>query len=194
MKHNMQRKTKQNTLIRMRAIACGPPSPLWYTKRHTHTHTLTDKYLVCNRIRRNLKAQKHLQGAYCYRHGNKLRNSTIKEWKKPTIPPKKVRQTSSQLSASGLQTQPGSNPRLFAWIKKKQKKQKKQDLRWDWETILVRLRPRESTWLETLLAVVKGCLVRTRPGWNKQPQERKTRFTNKSQTPHDWQSPGTKKL
>lgn len=27
----------------------------------------------------------------------------------------------------------------------------------------MRLRPRESTWLDTLLAVDKGCLVRTRP-------------------------------
>ena len=36
-------------------------------------------------------------------------------------------------------------------------------IRCDWETILVRLRPRESTWLDTLLAVDKGCLVRTRP-------------------------------
>lgn len=36
-------------------------------------------------------------------------------------------------------------------------------IRCDWETILVRLRPRESTWLDMLLAVDKGCLVRTRP-------------------------------
>lgn len=33
----------------------------------------------------------------------------------------------------------------------------------DWETILVRLRPRESTWLDMLLAADSGCLVRTRP-------------------------------
>lgn len=36
-------------------------------------------------------------------------------------------------------------------------------IRCDWETILVRLRPRESTWLDTLLAVDRTCLVRTRP-------------------------------
>lgn len=36
-------------------------------------------------------------------------------------------------------------------------------LRCDWETILVRLRPRESTWLDTLVAADSGCLVRTRP-------------------------------
>lgn len=36
-------------------------------------------------------------------------------------------------------------------------------VRCDWETILVRLRPRESTWLDMLLAVESGCFVRTRP-------------------------------
>lgn len=62
----------QNTLIRMRAIAGGPPFPLWYTNRRTHTHSDTQtEYLVCNRIRRNLKAQKHLHGAYRHRWGNK---------------------------------------------------------------------------------------------------------------------------
>lgn len=38
-------------------------------------------------------------------------------------------------------------------------------VRCDWETILVRLRPRESTWLDMLLAVDSGCLVRTRPAF-----------------------------
>lgn len=67
----------QNTLIRMRAG--GSPFPLWYTDRQAHSDTRTE-YLVCNRIRRNLKAQKHSHGAYSHRGGNKLRNSTNKSW------------------------------------------------------------------------------------------------------------------
>lgn len=39
----------------------------------------------------------------------------------------------------------------------------RQYLRCDWETILVRLRPLESTWLDMLVGVDRGCLVRTRP-------------------------------
>lgn len=67
----------QNTLIRMRAG--GSPFPLWYRDRQAHSDTRTE-YLVCNRIRRNLKAQKHSHGAYRHRGGNKLRNSTNKSW------------------------------------------------------------------------------------------------------------------
>lgn len=48
-------------------------------QRQAHSDTRTE-YLVCNRIRRNLKAQKHSHGAYSHRGGNKLRNSTNKSW------------------------------------------------------------------------------------------------------------------
>lgn len=89
MTHGMQRNSHTHTLkhtrtrtyttpkTRMGAKAGGPPFPLWYTEK-THAllrHTLTE-YLVCNRIRRNLKAQKHVHGAYRRRHGNKEREST----------------------------------------------------------------------------------------------------------------------
>lgn len=146
----------QNTLIGMRAIAGGSPFPLWYTERRAHSDSDTQaEYLVCNRIRRNLKAQKHSHGAYRHREGNTLRLSTIRAWVTTTTP------TSSHTTlllwicvcnlVSGLDNQYVSGWRDIGYI------------RWDWETILVRLRPRESTWLDTLLAVDKGCLVRTRP-------------------------------
>lgn len=53
----------------MTAIAGGPPFPRLHTNRHTHSDSQTE-YLVCNRILRNLKAQKHSHGAYCHHDGN----------------------------------------------------------------------------------------------------------------------------
>lgn len=63
----------------MRAVAGGVTIPTVVHKKHEHTLTNRQEYLVCNRIRRNLKAQKHLYAELDrYRDGNNLRIATEK--------------------------------------------------------------------------------------------------------------------
>lgn len=133
----------------MRAIAGGTPFPLWYTKRHTQSDTHSQRIpgvqsdssepegtKTCTRsLLPPLRQEGKKLGSYEHTLQDNLTHESG------------PRMSHSQLGSSHVLCQRGGSGYI----------------RCDWETILVRLRPRESTWLETLLAVDRGCLVRTRP-------------------------------
>lgn len=49
---------------------------------------------------------------------------------------------------------------------------------------MVRLRPRESTWLDMLLAVERGCFVRTRPACVRREDSKKKMTRNHTRALH----------
>lgn len=152
----------------MTAIAGGPPFPLLHIDRHTHTPT-------------------HKQNTWCaigfvgtWRHKNIHRELivTVKATSNqtPQQEPEKLQThapTSSHthrlfccvcIYVRGLDPpECFTHSRGFKSCCVFRREGRCWYVRCDWETILVRLRPLESTWLDMLLAVDKGCLVRTRP-------------------------------
>lgn len=165
----------------MTAIAGGPPIPLLHTDRHTHTlrhehripgvqsdssepeGTETFIWSLCHRGG-NRKSQLHnilrLQSA----HTNTVYVAVYVTCKQTWYP-------ECCTCSWGFE----SCACVFVG------RERGRCLRCDWETILVRLRPRESTWLDMLLAVDRGCLVRTRPvlqGKKQQEMASKCRGTN----------------
>lgn len=136
----------------------GQQFPLWHRNRHTHSDTQIE-YLVCNRIHRNLKAQTHSHGAYCHQLATRSQTPEKNNNRGPTLMLLKPHMWMSDKCERASQTRLKrvNSGCVF------QEEKSWRHLRWDWETSLVRLRPRESLWLDILLGVDKGCLVRTRP-------------------------------